>query len=228
MAIFALADLHLSLAVNKPMNVFGDQWQYHMERIRESWLGTVRDVDTVLIPGDISWAMTLEEAHLDLSWIAELPGVKVMIRGNHDYWWHSISKVRKVLPDNLFAVQNDVVCVSGWAICGTRGWLLPSHPKYTEEDDKLFRRETERLRMSLQAAQKTGLPILAMMHYPPLALTDTPTGFSHLLTEYGVDACVYGHLHGASHRFAVEGTLFGVEYRLVSADYTQFQPKLIR
>jgi predicted phosphohydrolase len=224
MGLFALADLHLAQAVDKPMDVFGPEWDHHAERIREAWCASVDDHDVVLIPGDISWAMTLDEALPDLKWIGDLPGIKVMIRGNHDYWWSGIGKVRRALALNHYAIQNDALAAGGWALCGTRGWVLPSHPKFTEEDEVIYLREANRLKLSLEAARKLQLPMVAMMHYPPCSHPEEQTLFTELLSAYGVKLCVYGHLHGPAHRFAVEGEYGGVTYRLVSADYVGFKP----
>ncbi|MCL6518115.1 metallophosphoesterase [Alicyclobacillus sp.] len=224
MALFAIADLHLAQAVDKPMDVFGPEWDGHPEKIREAWCQMVSDTDIVLLPGDISWAMTMDEALPDLRWIGALPGIKVMIRGNHDYWWSGIGKVRRVLGPNHYAIQNDALALGDWAICGTRGWLLPSHPKFTETDETIYRREANRLKLSLDAAKQLGRPIVAMLHYPPCGELGETTVFTELLVEYGVQLCVYGHLHGPAHRFAVEGLADGVEYRLVSADYVGFKP----
>ncbi|MCL6442816.1 MAG: metallophosphoesterase [Alicyclobacillus sp.] len=224
MALYALGDLHLGQAVDKPMDVFGPSWENHADRIHSAWCSLVSPDDTVLIPGDISWAMTLEEAQHDLHWIAELPGKKVMIRGNHDYWWHGISKVRRVLPSGMIAIQNDAFDIGDAVVCGTRGWVLPTHPKFEPNDDTIFRREVQRLRLSLQQARPYGKPIVVMMHYPPCGQTGASTAFTDVLTEFGVTVCLYGHLHGTAHRFAFEGEKGGVRYRLVSADYVQFSP----
>ncbi|WDL97115.1 metallophosphoesterase [Alicyclobacillus sp. ALC3] len=227
MAVFALADLHLGLAVDKPMDIFGSIWSNHAERIRASWTQRVSAQDTVLIPGDISWAMSLQEALPDLAWIAALPGRKVLLRGNHDYWWASIGRVRSALVDGVFALQNDAFAVEQWAVCGSRGWLLPSHPRFSPEDEVVYHREVQRLRLSLEAADRIGLPKLVMMHYPPTDVSAGATGFTELLEEFSVEACVYGHLHGPAHRFAFEGLKNGVAYRLVSADYLGFEPLML-
>ncbi|MCL6592976.1 MAG: metallophosphoesterase [Alicyclobacillus sp.] len=224
MALFALADLHLSNAVDKPMDVFGPEWEGHVEKIERAWRTRVKDEDIVLLPGDLSWAMTLEEALPDLRWIASLPGEKVMIRGNHDYWWSGIGKVRQHAGPRMHALQNDALALGGYALCGSRGWLLPTHPKFTEADAVIYAREIHRLRLSLTAAQQLGLPKIALMHYPPCSYLGEVTEFTKLLADFGVRLCVYGHLHGPAHRYAVEGVVDGVEYRLVSADYTHFQP----
>lgn len=224
MALFALADLHLGNAVDKPMSIFGAAWNGHPELIRTAWTARVCAEDTVLIPGDISWAMSLHEALPDLEWIAALPGRKVLLKGNHDYWWSSIGRVRESLAKNMIALQHDALAVEGFAVCGSRGWLLPSHPRFSSEDEVVYRRETQRLRLSLEAAERIGLPKLVMMHYPPTDASGLDTGFTVLLEEFGAELCVYGHLHGPAQRFAFEGQKNGVRYHLVSADYLSFAP----
>jgi predicted phosphohydrolase len=224
MAIYALADLHLSLSVQKPMDIFGDLWKDHAVRIRDQWHEIVHAEDAVLLPGDLSWAMTIEEATADLTFISQLPGKKIMIRGNHDYWWSGISKIRQKLVPGHFALQNDAMEIQDHAICGTRGWLLPSHPKFNDQDQVIYKREGERLRLSLEAGQKLHKPIICMMHYPPCNENGEETIFTELLNQFGVQYCVYGHLHGGAHRYAFEGTIANVQYRLVSADYLQFSP----
>jgi len=227
MALYAIGDLHLAHDVDKPMNVFGHDWDDHPMQIRLAWENLVEPDDVVLIPGDISWAMTLPEAKQDLEWIGDLPGKKVLIRGNHDYWWSGISKVRQTLPDDVFAVQNDALRLNGYTICGTRGWLLPSHPKFSEHDEVIYRREIERLKLSLDAASKLGDPVIAMLHYPPTTNLQEDTPFTDLMEKYRVKACVYGHLHGLSHRFAFNGVKNGTLYALTSCDFLHFRPTQI-
>jgi len=222
--LFALGDVHLSHAVKKPMDIFGSVWEDHDERIRENWMRKVSPDDTVLLPGDLSWAMTLAEAKADLEWLGNLPGRQILLRGNHDYWWSGIGRVRNQLTGNQTAIQNDAVSVEGYAVCGSRGWLLPSHPQFSDSDAVIYSRELQRLTLSLDAGARMGLPLLVMLHYPPLSQTDTDTEFTRMLEAYGVRLCIYGHLHGAAHRFAVQGTHNGVNYQLVSADYLNFEP----
>ena len=228
MAVFAIADLHLGHSVNKPMGVFGPDWHNHEQTIQANWTSRVGPEDLVLLPGDISWAMTLAEVKEDLAYIGQLPGTKVMIRGNHDYWWSGIGKVRQNLPASLYALQNDAVTFEGITLCGSRGWILPAHPRFKEEDATIFAREISRLKMSLESAATYGNPLIAMMHYPPLGSEGLTTPFTELLTSFGVQTCVYGHLHGPAHRYGFEGMLDGVNYVLVSADFIQFSPLMIR
>lgn len=224
MKIFALADLHLSLSQNKPMDIFGPAWTEHHLRIAENWVRLVGPQDWVLVCGDISWAMDLAEATRDLEYIAGLPGKKVLIRGNHDYWWKSISKVRSNLPQGMFAIQNDFVAVQGIAICGTRGWSVAGD-EMAEEDQKIYRREILRAEMSLEQAEQAGYrEKIFMLHYPPFLNGTLDSEFKRLFAEFGVRWCVYGHMHGSDHRFAVEGLVDGVNYIFAAADFTGFAP----
>ena len=238
MRIFAIGDLHLPGGDKKPMDVFGPHWENHFERISEDWRAKVTDEDIVLIPGDISWAMQLDRALEDLERIAQLPGRVLILRGNHDYWWSSLTQLRCRLPKNMHAVQNDAFDAGSVVFCGTRGWTLPQGGAVQEEagaqpaasqDEKLYRREAMRLEMSLKAAQRIadGRPVFAMMHYPPLLpeYARTGTAFTRLLTQYGVSRCVYGHLHGPSVQRGYNGLYEGVQYDLVSCDALHFKLK---
>ena len=226
MRVFAIGDLHLPGGDLKPMDVFGPHWENHFERISESWRRCVADEDLVLIPGDISWAMQLADAVSDLRSIAQLPGTILILRGNHDYWWSSLTQLRCCLPERMHAVQNDAYDAGALVICGTRGWTIPGAGA-SAQDEKLYKREELRLHMSLDAAKKlaNGRPILAMMHYPPLLPEHRATGtaFTRLLTEYGVTRCVYGHLHSQSVQRGLHGLYDGVRYDLVSCDALGFQ-----
>ena len=225
MAVYAIADLHLP-AQQKPMDVFGEHWRDHFQRIRADWLERVRPEDLVLLPGDISWAMRLEDAMEDLNSIGSLPGTKLLLRGNHDYWWSSIGRVRRALVEGMFALQNDSVCIGDRLYAGSRGWMLPG-PELSEEDLRIYNRERLRLEMSLQHARRRDdqLPITVMMHYPPL--TDDAPGFSDILEKYGVTDCVYGHLHGAAIYGAVRGQRGSVRYHQVSCDGLGFKLYLL-
>lgn len=224
MAFFALADLHLGFRVDKPMDPFGPQWVDHPAKIAEGWRAVVGEDDIVLVPGDISWAMKMPDARVDLAFVAELPGRKVLLRGNHDYWWGAVGKVRGMLPDGMFALQNDHLVLDGVAICGTRGWSIPGAGMLDGDDPKLFARERGRLEMSLESAP-ADLPKIAMLHFPPaLTYLDDP-GFTDLLEKYGVGLCVYGHLHGArDHGLGIGGERHGVRYVLCAADAVDFTP----
>jgi len=228
MAIFAIGDLHMSGNGVKPMDIFGPHWDRHMDTVRRNWIDRVSPADTVLLPGDISWAMQFAEAEQDLLEIARLPGTKVLLRGNHDYWWSSITKLRSFLPPGMLALQNDSVTLENTAICGTRGWDFPTElSPLDEQGTKIYKRELIRLRMALDSAQKRGLPILAMTHFPPLLKDWRDTEFTALLEEYGVERCVYGHLHGVGIRNGFNGTHNGIAYRLVSCDAIGFSPVAI-
>jgi predicted phosphohydrolase len=230
MRIWGISDLHLSFSTNKPMDVFGDHWRGHAERMQQAWDEMVAPEDIVLCPGDLSWAMRLEEAKIDLAWIAARPGLKILGRGNHDYWWSSIGKVRAALMPGCIALQNDAVDLGELVVAGSRCWAAPGALDFTPEDQKIYERELLRLRLSLESAKKIadGRPIIAAIHYPPFAANKTPTGFSELLEEFGVVACVYGHLHGArAHRTAVKETVRGIRYYLIACDYLEFKPTLI-
>lgn len=227
MTVFAIADLHLSEAHPKPMTVFGRHWHGHPEAIFERWRDTVRDGDLVLLPGDLSWAMKLGDALVDLRRIAALPGTKVISRGNHDYWWPSISKLRAQLPPSMFAVQNDALRFGDLAVCGTRGWSVPGSEGFSEEDEKIYLREQERLRLALESAKRCGAArTVLMLHYPPTGLGFAPTGFTRLIEQYRPDAVVYGHLHGVPTERSLRGW-DGIPTELVAADTLHFTPKRV-
>jgi len=224
MAFFAIADLHLSYGVDKPMDQFGAQWINHPQKIAENWRRAVGEEDVVLIPGDISWAMRPREAMPDLAFLAELPGRKVLLRGNHDYWWQSIGKVRSILPVGFQAIQNDCLEIDGWAVCGTRGWNIPGSGLPGNDDPKFYQRERERLGLSLRAAP-SGLAKIVMLHFPPYLKSLEHRGFTDLLEKHRVAVCVFGHLHGAAdHRLAPDGEKGGVRYVFCAADAVDFTP----
>ena len=225
MAVFAISDLHLP-AQQKPMDVFGPHWKDHFERIRLDWLSRVTHGDVVLLPGDLSWAMRLEEAQEDLQSIAELPGIKLLVRGNHDYWWNSIGRVRRSLGEGMLALQNDSALIDGRLYAGTRGWTLPG-PETAEDDLRIYNRERLRLEMSLKHARRLDAfaPLTVLMHYPPR--TEEQPGFSDLLEAYGTQDCVYGHLHGAALHGAIRGRCGAVQYHQVSCDGLDFKLYLL-
>ena len=228
--IFAIGDLHLSLSVeNKAMDVFGPGWANHVARLKEGWQDTVGEEDLVLVPGDISWGLRLEEALADLEFIHGLKGTKVLLRGNHDYWWTGYSKVKSVLPPSVKAVQNDAILWNGVIVGGTRGWNTPLSPDFSESKDrKIFEREKLRLGLSLRAMDDmAGRLRVVMLHYPPFNEKGEPTDFADLIRGHGVDHAVYGHLHGRSCLGSFEGDHEGTRYHLVSADHLQFVPRLI-
>lgn len=228
MGLFAIGDLHFGFAVSKPMDIFGENWKNHSEKIIENWKQEVTEEDTVLLPGDISWGMRLPEAAADLDVIDSLPGRKILLSGNHDYWWKSSSRLAGQYPEMAF-LKNDAVPWEKSFICGTRGWLCSNERSFTPEDEKIYKREQIRLRLSLDAAMKAGAEdIIVMMHFPPVNEKREPSAFTEILGEYPVKRVVYGHLHGAAnHKNALQGERDGILYELVAADYLDFCPKRI-
>ena len=227
--VYAIGDLHLSLSVpNKAMDVFGARWNAHADRMKEAWQDTVSPDDLVLVPGDISWAMYLKDAIADLGFLGELNGTKLLLRGNHDYWWQSVTKVRAALQNGMYVLQNDVFRFGDLFVAGTRGWTVPESSHFKEsEDRKLYEREQIRLDLSLSRVPE-GAPLIGMLHYPPFSEAGTPSTFAKRFVERGASDVVYGHLHGAAHRSGFTGEADGVRYHLVSADYLDFVPKRIQ
>ena len=226
MNIYAVSDLHLSFSSNKPMEVFGENWEGHFEKIKSDWLNTVKEDDIVLIAGDISWAMKLSEAQADLQALKGLPGKKVFIRGNHDYWWNGISKVRVSAPDESFVfLQTGAVKMGKFIIVGSRGWACPGSPDYTEQDKKLYLREAERFRLAFLEADalfEEGDKKIAMIHYPPFTLKTEDSLFTQVFEKNGVEKAVFGHIHGAVY-FPLKSEKNGIEYYLTSCDKIGFR-----
>ncbi|KXZ39158.1 hypothetical protein SAMN05661008_01147 [Alkalithermobacter thermoalcaliphilus JW-YL-7 = DSM 7308] len=224
MALYAIGDLHFGKAVNKPMDIFGDNWDNHTQKIIDNWKKTVNNDDTVLIAGDISWGINLNEAMPDLQDIHNLPGKKILVKGNHDYWWATITKLNKLFDDMKF-LQNNYYIYKDYAICGTRGWICPNKNKFDEEDEKIYKREIQRLRLSLDMAKKDGFEkIIVMTHYPPTNDDLEESEFTKTYKQYNVKKVVYGHLHGKEFfKYALEGNKDGIDYTLVSCDYTDFK-----
>ncbi len=227
MIIYAIADLHLSVGVpGKNMDIFGPQWTDYMGSIAKNWRAVVQPEDLVLLPGDISWAMKMEEAVKDFEWIDALPGTKVMIRGNHDYWWGSSSKVRAQLPPSLHIIQNDAFNYQGVSIAGTRFWDSPAF-SLQPVDEKIYHRELKRLEMSLKKLDLSAKHRIAMTHYPPISADLQPSAASQLLEEYKVQFCLFGHLHNLKEGVQLFGVKNGISYILTAADYLNFKPKKI-
>ena len=229
MKIFAIGDLHLSgNPPSKPMDIFDKVWENHWEKIKKDWLEQVSAEDLVLLAGDTSWAMNVLEAREDLQRIINLPGEKIIIRGNHDYWWSTATKLKKSFGDYLNFVQNNYYCWGNTAICGSRGWDLPNE-YYSEKDAQIFARELLRIENSLLQAQTAGLEKkILLLHYPPILLGQDFTPITELCSKYKVSQCIYGHLHGEdAFKLAFEGILDGTNYSLVSADYLGFELKKI-
>lgn len=244
-SIWSIADLHLSFGIpNKSMSVFGKEWDRWTDKIKGSWLELISKDDLVLIPGDISWAMHPEQAKLDLEWIDHLPGTKVMIRGNHDYWWGSKSKVEKILPPSIQILQNNALDFRGVSIAGARLWdtpeyhfneyvifrenkktdLLTKAENLEEENEKIFNRELLRLEMSLKELDQKADYRVVMTHYPPIGANLQPSRTSALLEKYHVNTCVFGHLHSLKPQSLPFGEKNGVHYKLTSCDYLNFRP----
>jgi predicted phosphohydrolase len=218
MKVFAISDLHLSINNPKPMDIFGGAWDDYVERIQASWNKNVEKDDVVIIAGDISWAMTLENAFADLDYIGKLSGTKIIIRGNHDYWWKSISSLRKILPFGFYALQNDAIKIGNTIFCGSRGW---ENDAKTIEDKKIYDRELIRCRLSLDAGQKLrqkGDALIFVTHFPPFYYKQNGSRLSVILEEYKVDKVVYGHLHGKMPQSSLRMTRNGIEYLLTSCD----------
>ncbi len=244
MSIWTIADLHLSFGVpNKKMDVFGPRWHDHARRLRENWSRLIAPEDLVLIAGDISWAKLLEEVRPDLDWIHALPGTKVMIQGNHDYWWSSLKKVRSILPSSIHVIQNDAFHWKDISIAGTRLWDTPEytfdsviestetpegiarlvdHP--STDDEKVFNRELQRLELSLQALNQQARLRVVMTHYPPIGPDLAPSRTSALLEKYNVNLCLFGHIHSVIPNALPMGEKNGIRYLLTACDYLNCVP----
>lgn len=221
--IYAIGDLHFSGGQNKPMDIFGTHWGDHKQRIISNWKQLIKENDLVLIPGDISWAMYLDDAKADLNLIHQLPGEKILLKGNHDYWWKKITHLNSLYANMKF-LQNNSFCYENFCVCGSRGWLVPGNVNYSESDEKIYKREAVRLNLSLQNASKDK-PIIVMMHYPPFNESYEENEFIKIINKYNVKVVVYGHLHDEySFRKYFQGVANGVEYKLVSSDYLNFKP----
>ena len=227
MALYAIGDLHLCLGAPKPMDVFGGAWVGYMEKLRQGFR-VIGPEDTTVLMGDLSWALDLPSARADFSWIQQIPGRKIILKGNHDYWWSTAAKFEKFCRENEFTqmnlLNNNCYFYEDYAICGTRGWFFEEEKSGTH-DEKVFRRELMRLETSLQAAGER--PILCFLHYPPLYQGYECPQILALLEQYRVKLCCYGHLHGPTIRRRLEGKWGETEFSLISADYLGFQPKKI-
>lgn len=218
--IWGIADLHLG----RDMSLFGRDWHRHAERIASRWQELVRPSDTVIIAGDVSWAMRLAEAAPDLEWLDRLPGQKILVRGNHDYWWKAIGKLRALPYRSLRYLQNDHVVVGKWAVCGSRGWVCPGEEGFGEEDLRIYLRELERLRLSLASVQGSAEKIMVTLHFPPVNSRREPSGFTELCSRYEVRLLVYGHLHGRALAGVTDMEINGLSCRCLSADHINFRP----
>ena len=227
MALYAIGDLHLALGADKPMDIFGGRWEGYMDKLREG-LSVIGPEDTTVLLGDLSWALGIEQAHEDFAFIDRIPGRKIILKGNHDYWWTTAAKFYKFCEQNAFAdmfiLNNNCYFYGDIAICGTRGWFYEEEKQGTH-DEKVFRRELGRLEASLKAAGEREK--YCFLHYPPRYRGYECPEILSLLKSYGVTRCYYGHLHGDSLKLALEGSFDGTEFRLVSSDYVNFKPERI-
>ncbi len=228
--IFTIGDLHLPLGIDKPMDIFGSRWDNYVERIYENWQFAVGENDTVIIPGDFSWATYLEEAKKDFDFLENLNGKKIILKGNHDYWWTTMTKLNEFIEENGYKtisfLHNNSIIVEGVSICGTRGWLYPGFSAYTQEDEKYFNREVARLEHSLEISECDEKCVF--MHYPPTSKMGEVNAFVETMKKYGVKKCYYGHLHGASHNNKIPYEVDGISFRLVSSDYLEFRPLVVK
>ena len=227
MALYAIGDLHLSAGVDKPMDIFGGNWVGYMDKLKEG-LSVIKPDDTTVLLGDLCWALDLQQAKPDFAWINEIPGRKIILKGNHDYWWSTATKFYKFCEENGFSEQyilnNNHFEFGDYAICGTRGWFFEEE-RSGEHDEKVFRRELCRLEASLKSAGEKEK--LVFLHYPPRYKGYECPEILEMLQRYGVRRCFYGHLHGASHGLAMEGVWDGVDFKLVAADRLDFSPFMV-
>lgn len=230
MALYAIADLHLPLGVDKPMDIFGDQWKNYVERLADNWQSKINEDDTIVLPGDFSWATYIEQSEKDFEFLNKLNGRKILLKGNHDYWWTTMNKMKQFVEkntfSNIFFLQNNSYMYGNIAICGTRGWIHNAWDGFSDEDKKLFNREVLRLEMSLKSAENYR-EMFVFTHYPPTSNKGENNNFVDVMKKYSVTKCIYGHLHAASQRYAIEGVYNGIEYILSAGDYIGFDPILL-
>ncbi len=229
MAIYVIGDLHLSFSVDKPMDIFGNNWENHAEKIKNNWIEKVKENDTVILPGDFSWATYLEETYKDFEFLNSLPGKKILSKGNHDYWWTTLTSMKKFLKENYFEnidfLYNNAYLIDERIIIGTRGWI---NSWKSEENYKILKRENDRLKLSLEkGVQEFGnnKEIIGFIHYPPFykeQIIPKEIDFIKTLSDYNVKKCYYAHLHAESLKDAVNGNVNGIEFKLVSSDYLKF------
>lgn len=229
MSIYVIGDLHLSFSTDKPMDIFGDNWEDHTEKIKENWLKKVTENDTVILPGDFSWATYLEETYNDFEFLNSLPGKKILSKGNHDYWWTTVTSMKRFLKENGFNnidfLYNSAFLVENKIITGTRGWI---NSWKSQENFKILKRENERLKISINKGINefgTDKEIITFIHYPPFykeSIIPDEINFSKTLKDFGIEKCYYAHLHGESHKDAIEGNVNGIDYKLISSDYLKF------
>ena len=225
MAIFTIGDLHLSFGESKPMDIFGENWTNHEEKIKQDWMSKVKEEDTVVHVGDFSWAMHLKDTIKDFEFLDSLSGKKILLKGNHEYWWTTVTNMKNFLKENNFKninfLQNNSYEIEDKVICGTRGWTLLDET--TENSKKMIAREAQRLELSIQDGLNKNKGIIVFMHYPPITKQNLNTEFMKILKKYDIKKCYYAHLHSKSIEDAVEGVVQGIEFKLVSADALDFK-----
>lgn len=229
MSIYVIGDLHLSFNTNKPMDIFGENWVGHEEKIRKDWINKVNNDDLVVLPGDFSWSTYLQETNKDFEYLNNLPGKKILLKGNHDYWWTTLTSMKRYLHENNFEtidfLYNNSFGYEKYILCGTRGWSLTDE----ENEGKLINRELQRLELSLKDGMKKygeDKEIIVFMHYPPITNTtilNQEMEFVKLMKKYNVKKCYYGHLHAASINDAIQGNVEGIDFKLISADNLDFK-----
>lgn len=226
MAIFVIADLHLSLGTDKPMDIFGG-WHDYVERLEKNWRERIKDGDTVVVPGDISWGINLSEAKPDFEFLESLPGEKILLKGNHDYWWETKTKLEKFFLENGFTslkvLFNNHYKYDRFGLCGTRGWI--NEKKGETADKKVLLREAGRLEASIRSALDAELTPVVFLHYPPIYYNEYNYEILEVLHKYNIKKCFYGHIHGSAHNYAIDGVVDGIDFRLISADYLKFVPE---
>ena len=229
MSVFAIGDTHLSLSVDKPMDIFSG-WDGYMKKLEKNWQAIVNPDDTVIIPGDVSWGMSLEQALEDFRFLDNLNGKKILLKGNHDYWWSTATKIQNFFGQHglksLSIIHNNSVDIEGKLICGTRGWIFD----HTEQhNQKIILRESGRLKMSIEHAIKlnSNQPPIVFLHYPPIFGNDCSEEIIYVLKNYNIEKCYYGHIHSTACKYAFCGIKDGIDYQLISADYLEFIPKKI-
>ena len=233
MALFCISDLHLSLGVDKPMDIFGEVWENYIEKLKENWTKLVLEDDYVVMPGDFCWAMQLLESKKDFEFLNSLAGIKILLKGNHDYWWDTLSTLKRFISENGYEnvrfLQNNSFMYKDTAICGTRFWLCPGTSSFSQEDEKIYMRELGRAELSLaDAAKNNPKNIVFFTHYPPVSgARKVDEAFCELMQKYSVSRVLYGHLHGNAKNFAFIGEYKGIKFDLVSCDYLDFTPKKI-
>jgi predicted phosphohydrolase len=224
--IYSIADLHLSFVKSKPMEVFGAVWREHDKQIKENWVSVVKDEDLVIVPGDISWATRARDAKVDLDWIGMLPGTKLFVKGNHDYWWSTMTRAKRLMPLRSHVLLNSIFIWNNIIIMGIKGWDCPGSAGFDSmKSGYAYQKECSHLERLLRETECVESKKIVAMHYPPFNYLKQPSMFTELMSSYRVNLCVYGHLHGSALRYAFDGVLDGVEYRCVSADKLLFKPE---